>query len=122
MQLTLLGLMNADKYHAAALPGRKGSATTFRAWLLSTTGLSDRLSDRNAVCEAVQRRFLSAEEARHLSQEGKPLLLLSMPGSGNTFLRLLLEHTTGLFTGSLTNDETLKVCPAQEIATRKEWS
>jgi hypothetical protein len=111
MQLTKLGLMDADKYHAAALPGREGggSATTFRAWLLSTTGLPDKLSDRDAVCEAVQRRFLSAEEARHLSQEGKPLLLLSMPGSGNTFLRLLLEYTTGIFTGSLTNDKTLKV-------------
>ena len=35
------------------------------------------------------------------SPEDIPPLLLSMPGSGNTFLRILLEHATGHLTGSI---------------------
>ena len=34
--------------------------------------------------------------------------LVSCPGSGNTWLRLALEEATGVFTGSLYNDKSLR--------------
>lgn len=39
--------------------------------------------------------------------ERKPPLLLSFPGSGNTWVRLLIEYCTGYYTGSLYNDYEL---------------
>ncbi len=39
--------------------------------------------------------------------ERKPPLLLSFPGSGNTWIRLLIEYCTGYYTGSLYNDNEL---------------
>ena len=36
-----------------------------------------------------------------------PLLLVSFPGSGNTWLRFLTESLTGAFTGSIYRDAAL---------------
>ncbi len=38
----------------------------------------------------------------------KPALLYSFPGSGNTWLRLLIEYGTGIYSGSVYTDEELK--------------
>ncbi len=46
--------------------------------------------------------------------EHKPPLLLSFPGSGNTWIRLLIEYCTGYFTGSLYNDNELNIVLAGE--------
>jgi hypothetical protein len=46
--------------------------------------------------------------------EGPPLLL-SIPGSGNTWSRLLLEHATGIYTGSIYEDKRLfEVLPGEK--------
>ncbi len=54
-------------------------------------------------CKTVfgERSFLP-ESARHL-----PPLLYTFPGSGNTWCRLLIEYATGIYTGSVYNDESL---------------
>jgi len=36
-----------------------------------------------------------------------PPMLYTFPGSGNTWCRLLIEHATGILTGSVYNDKTL---------------
>lgn len=41
------------------------------------------------------------------SKEYKPIPLLSFPGCGNTWTRYLIEHTTGIFTGSVYHDNGL---------------
>ena len=40
--------------------------------------------------------------------ERMPPLLYTMPGSGNTWCRLLIEYSTGVLSGSVYNDPTLK--------------
>ena len=43
-----------------------------------------------------------------------PVLLLSHQGSGNTWTRLLLEYSTGIYTGSVYSDTTLyDILPAE---------
>lgn len=37
----------------------------------------------------------------------QPVLLYSFPGSGNTWLRLLIEHATGILSGSVYSDNSL---------------
>jgi len=37
-----------------------------------------------------------------------PPLLLSFPGSGNTWARLLIEYSSGIYTGSIYTDHSLK--------------
>ena len=52
------------------------------------------------------RRYL-----RHGEYEGSgrlPPLLYSFPGSGNTWARVLLDHATGIYTGSVYTDSTLR--------------
>ncbi len=61
------------------------------------------------------RRFLTLYEAKD------PPLLYSFPGSGNTFVRLLIEYCTGIFSGSLYNDDLLyKILPGEYQCSRKE--
>lgn len=119
-QLSALGLFSVDKYNAPELPHatHHQSDTTFRGWVLAAAGQPDLLgvsmsdtlrSAEGVTCPtAVPRRFLTVAERTALPY-GRPALLLSMPGSGNTYVRLLLEHSTGFFTGSLTDDQLLKV-------------
>ena len=43
-----------------------------------------------------------------------PPLLLSFPGSGNTWLRLLIEYSTATYSGSIYGDKTLfKILPGE---------
>lgn len=46
----------------------------------------------------------------NFAEEGSQSLvaLASYPGSGNTWLRHLLEHSTGIYTGSVYSDRRLK--------------
>jgi len=52
-------------------------------------------------CSPVLRSFLKTPRP--------PSLLYSFPGSGNTWLRLLLDHSTGVFSGSVYDDKGLYV-------------
>ena len=49
-------------------------------------------------------RFLSEEDEGYKHR----VALVSYPGSGNTWLRLVLEEVTGVFTGAVYNDESLR--------------
>ncbi|XP_077966625.1 sialate:O-sulfotransferase 2-like [Styela clava] len=42
-----------------------------------------------------------------LPKQNKPILLASYPGSGNTWIRYLIEIATGIYTGSVYNDADL---------------
>ena len=44
----------------------------------------------------------------HFTNNNRVTTLVSSPGSGNTWVRLLLEQTTGIFTGSIFCDPELK--------------
>ena len=59
----------------------------------------------------------SCSSAREFLQQGGsyvPALLYSFPGSGNTWVRLLLDYATGIYTGSVYTDEKLlRVLPGE---------
>lgn len=64
----------------------------------------------NSSYAFLQRKFLPDRAA--LSRE--PILLLSHQGSGNTWTRLLLEYSTGIYTGSVYSDTKLyDILPAE---------
>lgn len=46
-------------------------------------------------------RFKNDTALDDMSDDGIPPLLLSFPGAGNTMLRRLLEHATGIYSGSI---------------------
>ena len=65
---------------------------------------------------AVDVRKLFSKSERKLVDERKKIgdinefplvLLVSLPGSGNTWLRQLFEKATGFYTGSIYNDKSL---------------
>lgn len=63
-----------------------------------------------AACSAFRGRSLLSEPFR--SAGGT--ILASFPGSGNTWMRLLLEYSTGYLTGSIYNDdELMRPLPAE---------
>ena len=45
---------------------------------------------------------------RYLNPPGPITTLASHPGSGNTWVRYLIQHVTGYFTGAIYNDNALK--------------
>lgn len=52
--------------------------------------------------------------------ERLPALLYSFPGSGNTWVRLLIEYATGVFSGSVYDDLSLKsVLPGEGMCDRR---
>ena len=53
------------------------------------------------VCTGYKVKF-------HLKKTLHPIALASFPGTGNTWLRYLIESITGIFTGSVYNDERLR--------------
>ncbi|XP_068241281.1 sialate:O-sulfotransferase 1-like [Palaemon carinicauda] len=63
------------------------NSTSFRIW---------KKDSPTSPCYKYETRF-----AKGL----KPVWLISFPGSGNTWIRYLLEGATGIFTGSIYNDE-----------------
>jgi hypothetical protein len=69
---------------------------------LSLDQSSSSLSLTREVCLKRYRakRYLSEEE----SENRVPPIFYSFPGAGNTWGRLLLEHATGIWTGSVYND------------------
>lgn len=47
-------------------------------------------------------------DAKFMPEGSMPyILLISFPGSGNTWVRYLIERATGIYTGSVGNDPTL---------------
>lgn len=48
-----------------------------------------------------KRKFFDLDEKR------LPPMFYTFPGSGNTWGRLLIEHATGIYTGSVYNDKSL---------------
>lgn len=53
-------------------------------------------------------RLKTAQELQQQDNLNSPVILASIPGSGNTWVRLLLERATGILTGSIYIDPTLK--------------
>ena len=49
-------------------------------------------------------RFLTEEDESYKHKA----VLASFPGSGNTWSRLVLEEATGVFTGAIYNDASLR--------------
>jgi hypothetical protein len=49
---------------------------------------------------------LAYENRQYLSEEDMrpPVMLLSVPGSGNTWVRQLIDYSVGIFTGSIYSD------------------
>jgi len=67
-------------------------------------------------CAAFRGRALMSSSSRSgdNNTKKKPTVLASFPGSGNTWVRLMLEYASGTLTGSLYNDDELKrVLPAE---------
>lgn len=84
-------------------------------------GYLDKLSrDRYEACKPRQRRPSTQTVQCHdlTFQEGKnPIVALaSTPGSGNTWVRYLLEQATGVYTGSIYCDTDLKaIYPGEKV-------
>ncbi|EGD73997.1 hypothetical protein PTSG_05694 [Salpingoeca rosetta] len=69
---------------------------------------TDEQADEEArECRHVGRRYVTPEDRARLPH-AKPPLLLTLPGSGNTWFRMLLEYGTGFFSSSVYNDFKLK--------------
>ena len=71
---------------------------------------SEALSHNNVSSEFItcnqkygKPAFIPLANAREKrpSYEKRPPVLMSLPGSGNSWVRLLIEYSTGIFTGSL---------------------
>lgn len=77
---------------AAPTPTIHPSTTT------TTTATKDGLPDRDFCEKKYGRRSFINGVGR------SPPLLFSFPGSGNTWVRLLIEYSTGILTGSLYDD------------------
>lgn len=63
-----------------------------------TRGSNELLTRKECFSNYGLKRYLDGEELQ------SPPLLYTFPGSGNTWARLLLEHSTGIFTGSVYDD------------------
>ena len=71
-------------------------------------------SHNNSICcSKTQCKSISPDRhfirSQHFSGNANftPALLYSFPGSGNTWCRLLIEWSTGVYTGSMYDDESL---------------
>jgi hypothetical protein len=71
-----------------------------------------------------QRKFFETG-GKDGPRSSSPVALFSIPGSGNTWSRLLLEYATGIYTGSIYNDRTLyadlpgeKYCSVKTLAVK----
>lgn len=85
-----------------------GTVSMNSAKEVSVGGYSNSSSTNNQYtrryCES--KRF---NKLAYLPESNKqlPAMLYTFPGSGNTWGRLLIEHATGIFTGSVYNDQSL---------------
>jgi hypothetical protein len=68
------------------------------------------LEDCRIMHKLANRQCHSYEDMRFFSSDesSRTIALASFPGSGNTWVRLLIEQATGVFTGSVYNDKSLK--------------
>lgn len=81
--------------HALALSNRTWSGSS--ADDLST----EKLTKEQCKAKYGERRYLPLEQKKF------PPMLYTFPGSGNTWCRLLIEYGTGIYSGSVYNDQTL---------------
>jgi hypothetical protein len=90
------------------------SSTIVKLWWseLQTPKLQECCPERAATlktCGAYQTRTFRPESS-------KPAVLASFPGSGNTWTRLLLEHASGFYTGSVYDDvDLMRLLPAEGV-------
>ena len=83
------------------------------------TAMDVTVSTKAALAAEVQRcnasyAFLQRSFFPPTALYRDPVLLLSHQGSGNTWTRLLLEYSTGIYTGSVYSDTTLyDILPAE---------
>ena len=90
------------------------SQTIVKLWWseLQTPKLEECCPERAATlktCGAYQTRTFRPERS-------KPAVLASFPGSGNTWTRLLLEHASGYYTGSVYDDvDLMRLLPAEGV-------
>lgn len=67
----------------------------------AATALFGKLTKAECRAKYGERRYLPPDQKRH------PPMLYTFPGSGNTWCRLLVEFGTGIYTGSVYNDQSL---------------
>lgn len=76
--------------------------------LQTTYLLSNKLSREQCFQKYGERQYYQPSERR------LPPMLYTFPGSGNTWARLLIEHSTNILTGSVYNDaKLLKALPGE---------
>lgn len=65
--------------------------------------------------------FLPPEQLHNTSESAIPPLLLSYPGSGNTYLRAVLEYATSLHSGSIykRDPELGRIFPGERLCSRE---
>lgn len=68
------------------------------------TDCSDSNVTKRSCRQYEEMRFLTKADESYKCN----VALASYPGSGNTWLRLILEEATGVFTGAVYNDSTLR--------------
>ena len=78
------------------------------ALLLAVVGFSAQDDAKLQECLRFEaRRFMRPKEVQ-LRGSMVPPVLYTFPGSGNTWTRQLIEYSTGIYTGSVYNDGSLK--------------
>jgi hypothetical protein len=97
-------------------------ASIFEFWLtlcFLVAGISVFATPSLQDCKA-QYGNLSYSPTRDWSDETIPPLLLSYPGSGNTYLRAVIEYATSLYSGSiyLKDRELMRTFPGEEYCSR----
>eukprot|EP01032_Pedospumella_encystans_P025405 gene25405-28717_t len=65
------------------------------------TSHSDGLTREQCKDKYGERKYLTLDQKKH------PPMLYTFPGAGNTWCRLLIEYSTGIYTGSVYNDKSL---------------
>jgi hypothetical protein len=90
---------------------------------IQNASISSSLEDQDEIMkqECVTKYGVKGYIARHLALNPPPLLL-SFPGSGNTWARLLIEVATGINTGDIYTDHSLKSVFAGEKSCGKRVS
>jgi hypothetical protein len=85
---------------------------------ISLTQQASLVSNRKAEVQGKCRLWLHTDFLPQITAAtNSPPLLLSFPGSGNTWVRLLIEAATGYFSGSidLSDTELKKSFPGEDV-------
>ena len=106
---TLLLVLAGKRVGQRQRPGRRGELVTetaanlqvvVRDLVLNISGPSHQPWPRRPGCSQWRTRFAAQGSL-------PPTALVSFPGSGNTWIRFLIEAATGVFTGSVFNDPAI---------------